>query len=601
MKMRKVLLLAMLPSLLFFACSDDDVVKGKFDGKPVRFNSGIQGQTRASGTQWDQADAIGIYMKTSGGELSTTSAQAENKKHTTVGDQGEFVYASPQDAIYFPADGSNVDFLAYYPYQETIIDFKYPVNVSGNQTGKFPDIDLMYSNNETGKNNNADDVSLQFVHKLATVYLDVADKGGKSLAGMTVTVKGMKTKSSFSLVTGTFTDDDASVNDIIAETKATNSRAIVQAIVLPVEALSGAKISFNIPSHGKTFEWDIPANQKYESGNKYSYEVEVKADGGLVVLNPSSNITGWTDNDEGKIELGGDEDPTGDGTQSNPYILSQLETKVGETGKWVEGYIVGSTTKTRAIGTPSTENILLATTATETNEANCIPVDISSSTVKANLDIVANPDLIGKKIKIQGDIVNNIFGNTLSMANIIAQEGGADPGTGEPEEFFKETFGNWPSETLPSSTKIASYTNPGFDMTAKGITYTDPYEGKWADVRTTKTLLPTNNMHVWLPAYSSNKESGFLIEGIDGGYKNVTLSYEIAANLNSGQSIDVNTLVVKCNDSPITIPSKMLTVTNTFEKISVTIPDGTTKIEFYSGSVNDKGLRLDNIILEGTK
>lgn len=601
MKMRRVFLLAMLPSLFFFACSDDDAVKGKFDGKPVRFNSGIQGQSRASGTQWDQADAIGIYMKTSGAELSTTSTLAGNMKHTTVGSQGEFVYASPQDAIYFPADGSKVDFLAYYPYQQTITDFNYPVNVSGDQNGKFPDIDLMYSNNETGKNQSADDVSLQFVHKLATIYLDVADKGGKSLAGMKVTITGMKTKSSFSLATGTFTDDGTSVGNIIGETKATNNRAIVEAIVLPVDALSGAKVLFDIPSHGKTFEWEIPANQKYESGNRYSYEVEVKAEGGLIVLNPSSNITDWTNNDGGKIILGEDEEPTGDGTQGKPYVVSQIvEAKVGETQKWVEGYIVGSTAKTRAVGTPSTENILISATAGETDEANCIPVDISSSAVKDNLDIVTNADLIGKKVKVQGDIVNDIFGGTLSLTNITAQEGGADPGPGpnpgEPKEFFKETFGATP---VASNTKIASFT--GWDN-ASPVAYT-------ADAKTDIRKSVFTDNHVWFP---TNNDSYLTISGINAsGYTNIKLKFDVTANLfGADSSMDINAIKVEFDGTEFPVESKIITKADGYyDKYYTTTVELTGKTGLtnsvlkFSSSTTDNilGLRLDNIILEGTK
>jgi len=605
MKMRNVYLLTMLSSLFIFGCNDDDTVKGKFDGKPVRFNTEISGQTRASGTQWDNEDAIGIYMKKSGEALSTGSALAENKKHTTVGGNGEFVFATDADKIFFPETG-NVDFIAYYPYQTPITDFKYPVNVGGSQTGKFKDIDLLYSDNETGINNSANSVNLQFAHKLATISLDVTEKGGKSLSGMVVTIKGMKTRSSFSLVDGTFADDASSVANIIAVvTNVNGNTANADAIVLPVTGLTGAKIEFNIPSHGKTYEWDIPANQNYASGNRYTYEVEVKSEGGVNVVNPESSITDWTNNNAGKIEIGeGGEEEGGDGTESKPYNVGQLAAKVGETAKWVEGYIVGSPTFARAIGTPSSDKILLAATADETDESKCIPVDIESSAVKANLDIIAYPTLVGKQVKLQGNIVDNLFGNNVSMTSITAQQGGEDPGPGpggDPVEFFKETFGHWPSETPPSNAKIASYSNPGFDMTAKGVTYSDPYEGKWADVRTTKTLIPGNNMHVWLPAYATDKESGLLIQGIEGGYKDITLTYEIAANLNSGQSINVQALVVKCNDTPITVPSKVLSVTNTFQEIEVTIPDGTTKLEFYSGSANDKGFRLDNITLTGTK
>lgn len=245
MKSKNVFFLTALSSLFLFSCSDDDNdVKGKFDGKPVKFNSEVVKQTRASGTQWGVADAIGVYMKTAGQALSSTSALAENKKHTTPGN-GTFAYATPEDAIYFPADGSRVDFIAYYPYQTTITDYKYPVDVSGDQKDRLEKIDLMYSNDVTGKNIDADDVTLGFTHQLATIVLDIADKKGKDLSGMIVTITGMKTKSSFSLADATFADDNESVANIIAVTETNNSRAASQAIILPVKGLNGAKITWH--------------------------------------------------------------------------------------------------------------------------------------------------------------------------------------------------------------------------------------------------------------------------------------------------------------------------------------------------------------------
>lgn len=425
MKQKLTLFSMVSAALLLFSCNKDEAPAPQEEpsaGTPAAFTTQI---TRASGTAWDADDEIGIYMKTAGAILSTTSVQAGNMKHTTPGD-GRFSFASPENTIYFPADGSNVDFIAYYPYTTTITDYKYPVELGGNQAGRLPRIDLMYSNNLVNKNKDSEDLTLGFNHQLALLELKITDQGGKSLMGMAVTITGMKTKSSFSLIDGTFTDDPASVRDIIAQTSVHNTLATAEALILPVTGLTGAKVTFNVPSHGKTYTWDIPANQEYKSGNQYSYEIEILSDG-LKVLNSKSTIAGWINNPSGTVKVGEEGEQGGLGTQSSPYIVSQLAGKVNEAGKWVTGYIVGSTAKTRAFGTPSTENILIAATATESDEANCIPVDISASAVKANLDIVANPSLIGKPIKIQGDIVDNIFSYTLSLTNITAQEGGATP------------------------------------------------------------------------------------------------------------------------------------------------------------------------------
>lgn len=591
MKVKNALFLTMLSSLLLFSCNNDDnEVKGNFDGKPVKFSTQIANQTRVVGSTWEEGDAIGIYMTATGTPLSPTCL-AINKKHATTGN-GEFAFSTPSDAVYFPSDGSSVDFVAYYPHQTTITDLKYSVNVGGNQSGKLAALDLMYSNDLVNKNKTSQDAVLGFSHQLTLLSLKLDNKSGASLDGMTVTLTGLKTKADFSLIDGSLVVDASSTGNIIAHTDVTKN--LSEAVLIPETAINGAKMEFNIPGLGKTFTWDIPANQNFDAKTKYTYDVEIKSEGLLVA---SSNITNWTDKPGGTIVIGDDgEEQVGDGTQSNPYTINQLSAKVGETGKWIKGYIVGSTAKTRAVGTPSKENILIALTAGETNEDNCIPVDISDSPVKENLDIVTYGSLIGKEIKVQGDIVNDKFGGILSVINVIAQEGGATPTPpgpgGDPEEIFNENFGT--TDSKDTKAKINVYTE--YAMGAP-ITYSDPY-GTWADLRTTSGFLPTYNMHLWLPAYGTDKESGLLIEGIESGYKKMSLSYEIATNT---KNTDANAIIVKCNGVAITIPSLVFENYNSFEKITVDIPDNTTSIEFYSGPANTAGYRIDNIIIKAAK
>ena len=169
---------------------------------------------------------------------------------------------------------------------------------------------------------------------------------------------------------------------------------------------------------------------------------------------------------------------------------------------------------------------------------------------------------------------------------------GGDTPTPEPEPtdaFYKETFG---TEDAGARPKIAEY--KGYDV--KNVTYSD--ESGRADVR----VLGGNN-HVWLPA---NSTASLKIEGINtAGGQDLVLSYKLAANLyDDGASTDLNviTIVVDGIERQIeSIPvSKDAGDNNNFKTISLKdIPaKENLTIEFKSTTANDKGMRLDDIVIQ---
>lgn len=584
MKKFKLLSLAIV-ALLFAACNNDDDTDSSGNGKAITFTTSISGtvtsQAKASGSSWDSGDAIGVYMKTGTG-LSNIVANGANKKYTTPG-TGNFSPATTNtDALYYPEDGSNVDFIAYYPYTASIANNVYRVDVTAQSSQEA--IDLLYSDNASGLNNNNTTANLNFEHQLAKVVFTVnAGNGITSLSDLKVTVKNTNTKADFALDTKTLSTTDSKA-DIALKMTTGAQQATAEGIILPSAGVAGRIVTFTT-SQG-VFTWEVPSTVIFEAGKKNSYNVELKLGGGNGVF-PSGTITDWGagSSENIVIDLGGNE---GDGSQTNPYTISQLSSKVGETAKWVTGYIVGSTSKTKAFGTSKT-NILIAATAGETDETKCIPVDIDGSAVQTNLDIVTSPDLIGQTIKVQGNIVNNIFGGVVALTAITAQEGGKENGGGTEVEFFFENFG--PDDATYSSgnrPKVAAHT--AWLMQAP-VTYTDASGN--IDIRTATGINPS----AWIPA---NKASALLIEGIEAGYKNITLSYDVAAGSGTGNA-EGNTVKVSCNGAVQNVPSTILAKINEYATISIQIPDNTTTLEFSLDASSTVGFRLDNVKLKGTK
>lgn len=119
MKLEKLFFATVLSGLAFTACVDNDDKSEWNDGsQPISFTSSIKGiNTRAVDSKWTAGDKIGVFMKATSGDLA--SAIAVNKQHATDAN-GNVSAADADNALYYPTDGSSVDFIAYYPYTASL-------------------------------------------------------------------------------------------------------------------------------------------------------------------------------------------------------------------------------------------------------------------------------------------------------------------------------------------------------------------------------------------------------------------------------------------------------------------------------------------------
>lgn len=107
----------------------------------------------------------------------------------------------------------------------------------------------------------------------------------------------------------------------------------------------------------------------------------------------------------------------GDGSQSDPFTVSDVITLANSLGTaqkyWVKGYITGSVgsgengvlTVVTTTAPFSNSSLVLATSASETNPALMIPVNLpASSDVRAALNLVDNPVNQGKEVVVYGTL-----------------------------------------------------------------------------------------------------------------------------------------------------------------------------------------------------
>lgn len=276
MKIRN-LQFASLAALLLFttACKKDkpkgpEVVTG--NGTSVRFSASINGEikTKAVDNKWDANDAIGVFMKTGS---TFSNVIAANRSYNTTGD-GEFKPSAADQALFYPENGGNVDFVAYYPYTQQLSNSIYTVNVS-NQSNPAA-IDLMYAT-ATGLNKTSTTANLVFSHQLSKIEIVVKNGTGVAdLNGLSTSIQGVNTKADFDLATGAINVQNQTSN-ITAKTGVKDVAVVSEAILLPTTDETNIKVVFSLGT--KTFTWTLPANTKFEKGNKYSYQVELKGEG----------------------------------------------------------------------------------------------------------------------------------------------------------------------------------------------------------------------------------------------------------------------------------------------------------------------------------
>jgi hypothetical protein len=190
--------------------------------------------TRASGNSWDAGDQIGIYMLPTGATGFDNALKTNaNYRHESGTTNGSFAPVGSDDALYYPAEGGEFDFVAYYPYNAGVQasgGHTYPVDIT--EQNPLKAIDLLYTERRVTQNETQTSLGLTFSHQLAKVVFRITDREGVSLAGATAAIEGMDTAGAFDLETGELAVHE-SIEPVIPVVDATEDLLTIEAIVLP--------------------------------------------------------------------------------------------------------------------------------------------------------------------------------------------------------------------------------------------------------------------------------------------------------------------------------------------------------------------------------
>lgn len=101
-------------------------------------------------------------------------------------------------------------------------------------------------------------------------------------------------------------------------------------------------------------------------------------------------------------------------TAENPLGIMEARERAGAEDVWVCGYIVGCATSTSkySFEEPFTKetNLLLGLRATTDNPDYCLSVELKSGSIREALNLVDNPDVLGRQICMKGDLVSAYYG-----------------------------------------------------------------------------------------------------------------------------------------------------------------------------------------------
>jgi len=295
----KFLSVLAVTAILLSSCSSDDTMETpEVNNGMVKFSSGVNAATPkvggAEGTIWSTYDVIGIYMLKAGQGLTDANI-VEGKKNVSYRAESSATSTSfkpGSSVIYYPVDGSKVDFFSYYPYTASLDDYVFKVDLSDQDPQT--DVDLMIAkanNSNLGYDKtNQQSVNLVFDHQLVKVVMNVTrgeGLGQTDLANVTAKIKGMNTKADFDMknspavLSNMGTPSDNMAAFVVKGGGDQPAKRQIEAILLPVTFDDSHIVEFT--AAGNTYTWKMKENTvqnsspitRLEVGKIYTFDIKL--------------------------------------------------------------------------------------------------------------------------------------------------------------------------------------------------------------------------------------------------------------------------------------------------------------------------------------
>lgn len=268
-KVQSIMLGAATLSMLASCSSEFDGPQSTTDVQSsavkVTAEIGAFGSRVSNFTTWDANDAIGL-----------STSMDVNIPYVTADASGKFT-PKGSDILYIKGN-SQVNVSGYYPYSDNVNGESISFNVVNDENPDF----LFATASATREN---PEVKFSFSHVMSRLVFNFNQEIDS------YALKGLVTTGSFNIKTGSITNGDAT-GDI------TGTKSQTIAVFLPPQTMSGVKLSFVKDGVGYSATLEDYA---LTAGNQYTYSVELNETGVAVTFPEASTISGFTNNDKGKL------------------------------------------------------------------------------------------------------------------------------------------------------------------------------------------------------------------------------------------------------------------------------------------------------------
>lgn len=273
-------------ALLVSSCTQNEEITQTIEDErvAVRFSSNMASlETKTIDGTWN-SHTIGISMFDTDGELIESDAQY---KVVTTGETSSDL-TSVSTPLYYPTDGSNVSFIAYYPSSISnankavkVENDTWTADLSNQNLPFIEQVDLLTATttNTYNKTTSAP-VSLSFEHRLAYVNIliaefDKAHISDSDVQNMTVKLTNQPTTVHYGILTDELSADAADTNkgDITMTVKRIENDKYFRALVYPGVS-NDSKFIFSTRDGKYTFEAELP-DVTFVKGYQYNYSVKL--------------------------------------------------------------------------------------------------------------------------------------------------------------------------------------------------------------------------------------------------------------------------------------------------------------------------------------
>lgn len=266
---------------------------------PISFSTKVtDSSTRVTNTAFEQGDKVGLFAM-----LSSTSISGNRYIDNIWLECDDAATLIPEKTVFYPEGDATLDFVSYYPYQETGIAAKHSsinVSVKTDQSSKenYSLSDFVVATASNIKSSTKA-IELEYQHKFIKLQLVLTPEEGEDSKDMLkanpqVTVTGFKTKASYDFETNSFSDldEEADITPYGSWSLNKEGNLVGKEVLVIPQTASSATQAVIIDWNGTLYTCPIPTleTEKYHA---YQIEIAAKQSENRTLKGIASSITDW--------------------------------------------------------------------------------------------------------------------------------------------------------------------------------------------------------------------------------------------------------------------------------------------------------------------